>query len=34
MPGSAVEAGVADEVVPLGAIADTVGQLVAAADAD
>jgi two-component system chemotaxis response regulator CheB len=34
MPGSAVEAGVADEIVPLGAIADTVGQLVAAADAD
>jgi two-component system chemotaxis response regulator CheB len=34
MPGSAVEAGVADEVVPLGAIADAVGQLVAGADAN
>ena len=29
MPGSAVEAGVADEVVPLGALADAVAQLVA-----
>ena len=32
MPGSAVEAGVVDEVVPLGAIADAVGQLVAGKD--
>lgn len=32
MPGSAVEAGVADEVLPLGAIADAVAQLVAGAD--
>lgn len=29
MPGSAVEAGLADEVLPLDAIADAVGQLVA-----
>jgi two-component system, chemotaxis family, protein-glutamate methylesterase/glutaminase len=32
MPGSAVEAGVVDEVAPLGGIADAVGQLVAAKD--
>jgi len=32
MPGSAVEAGVADEVMPLGAIADAVAQLLASAD--
>jgi two-component system, chemotaxis family, protein-glutamate methylesterase/glutaminase len=29
MPGSAVQAGVVDEVLPLGTIADAVGQLVA-----
>lgn len=34
MPGSAVEAGVADEVMPLGAIAHAVSQLVAGADAN
>jgi two-component system chemotaxis response regulator CheB len=34
MPGSAVEAGLADEVMPLGAIAEAVAQLVAGADAD
>jgi two-component system chemotaxis response regulator CheB len=34
MPGSAVEAGVTDEVMPLGAIAEAVAQLVAGADAD
>ena len=34
MPGSAVEAGVVDEVVPLGGIADAVAQLVAQADTD
>jgi two-component system chemotaxis response regulator CheB len=32
MPGSAVEAGVVDEVAPLGGIADAVGQLVADKD--
>jgi two-component system, chemotaxis family, protein-glutamate methylesterase/glutaminase len=34
MPGSAVEAGVADEVLPLGAIADAVAQLLAGVDAN
>ena len=34
MPGSAVEVGVADEVVPLGAIADAVAQLVAGVEAN
>ncbi len=32
MPGSAVEAGVVDEVMPLGEIADAVGQLAAGKD--
>jgi two-component system chemotaxis response regulator CheB len=32
MPGSAVEAGVVDEVAPLGGIADAVGQLLAGKD--